>query len=146
MNRIRLLATGTVLMFVVSAVARQAATQADRPADGAAKHDYSQNGENRVSPVDGHLKMLTEKLDLTTDQQTKARPILQEMHDHMHKLMQNKNISGEERTSKLRAYHLKADKNIREILNDDQKRKLDQLEQDAHMDLHGNINKAPRAP
>ena len=36
----------------------------------------------------------------------------------------------------------KADKKIREILNDDQKKKLDQLEQEPHSELHGNLNGA----
>ena len=143
MNRIRLLAVA-MMMFALTVVAQQAATQADRPADGAAKNEHIHDGENSGVPtVEGHLKMLTEKLDLTEDQQTKVRPILQEMHGAMQKLMQNKNMSGEERTSKLRACHLKADKKMLEILNDDQEKKLDQLEQDAHMDLHGNVNGAP---
>ena len=144
MNRIRLLAIGIMVMFALTVVAQQAATQADRPADGAAKNEHSQDGEHSGVPtVEGHLKMLTEKLDLTVDQQTKVRPILQEMHGVMQKLMQNKTMTGEERTSKLKACHLKADKKMREILNDDQKKKLDQLEQDAHMDQHGNLSGAP---
>jgi len=48
------------------------------------------------------------------------------------------------------ACHEKADKKIREILNDDQKKKLDQLEQEPHPELHGSLNGAtpppPRAP
>jgi Spy/CpxP family protein refolding chaperone len=144
MNRIRLLAMGMMVMFALTVVAQQAATQADRPVDGAAKNEHSQDVENSGVPtVEGHLKMLTEKLDLTGDQQAKVGPILQEMHDGMQKLMQNKNMSGEERPRKLRACHLKADKKMREILSDDQKKKLDQLEQDAHMDLHGNVNGEP---
>ena len=39
---------------------------------------------------------------------------------------------------KVRACREKADKKIREILNDDQKKKLDQLEQEPHSGLHGN--------
>jgi hypothetical protein len=143
MNRFRLIAIGTMILFALSIVAQQAATQVDRPADGAAKNEHSQGGVNSGVPsVEDHLKMLSEKLALTADQQTKARPILQEMHDTAQKVMQNQKISDQERTSKLRACHLRADKKMREILNDDQKKKLDQLEQDAHMDLHGNVNGA----
>jgi len=50
----------------------------------------------------------------------------------------------------VRPWREKADKRIREILNDDQKKKLDQLEQEPHPELHGNLNGAtpppPRAP
>lgn len=141
MNRIRLLAIGMIVMFALTTVGQQAATQSDHPADGAAKNEHSQDRENSGVPsVEAHLKMLTEKLDLTGDQQAKARPILQEMHDATQKVMQNQKLSDQERTSKLRACHLRADTKLREILNDDQKKTLDQLEQDAHMDLHSNVS------
>jgi hypothetical protein len=35
----------------------------------------------------------------------------------------------------------KADRKIREIVNDDQKRKLDQLDQEPHPELHGNLKR-----
>jgi len=37
----------------------------------------------------------------------------------------------------VRACREKADKKMREILNDNQKKKLDQLEQETHPELHG---------
>ena len=50
----------------------------------------------------------------------------------------------------VRACRYKADRKLREIVNDDHKRKLDQLEQRAAPELHGNLNGAtpprPRAP
>jgi hypothetical protein len=46
-------------------------------------------------------------------------------------------MSQEERMGKVRASREKADKKIREILNDDQKKKLDQLEHEPHSGLHG---------
>jgi hypothetical protein len=49
----------------------------------------------------------------------------------------------------VRASREKADKKIREILNDDQKKKLDQLEHEPHSGLHGKLNGAtppPRTP
>ena len=58
-------------------------------------------------------------------------------------------MSREERMGNVRASREKADKQVREILNDDQKKKLDQLEHDPHSELHGNQNGAttpPRAP
>ena len=64
--------------------------------------------------------------------------------------MQDESMSREERLGHVRAWREKADKKIREILNDDQKKKLDQLEQGPHSELHGNLNGAtpppPRAP
>ena len=121
MNRVRLLAIGTIVMFALTVVAQQTI----RPGVG-------------VPTVQGHLKVLTEKLALTGDQQTKVKPILQALHDATQKLEQDEGMSSEERMGKVRASREKADKKIREILNDDQKKKLDQLEHEPHPGLHGN--------
>ena len=121
MNRFRLLAVGTIVMFALTAVAQQTT----RPGDG-------------VPTVQGHLKVLTEKLALTIHQQTKIKPILQELHDAALKLVQDESMSREERQDNVRVSREKADKKIREILNDDQKKKLDQLEHEPHSELHGN--------
>ena len=140
MNRIRLLAIGTMLLFALAAVARQNTTSSDM-------HGAQGGG---VPTVEKHLKVLTEKLDLTGDQQAKIKPILQELHDGTQKVMKDESMSREERLGNVRACREKADKKIREILNDDQKKKLDQLEQEPHPELHDNLKEAtpppPRAP
>ena len=123
MNRFRLLAIGTTVIFALTVVAQQTT----RHGDG-------------VPTVQGHLKLLTEKLDLTGDQQAKIKPILQELHDATQKLVQDKSMSREERLENVRAWREKADKKIRKILNDDQKKKLDQLEQEPHPEMHGDLN------
>jgi Spy/CpxP family protein refolding chaperone len=128
MNRIRLLAIGTMLMFALTTVAQQTTTSSD-----------AQGGrDGGVPTVQKHLKLLTEKLDLTSDQQVTIKPILQELHDGTQKVMQDESKSREERLGNVRPWREKADKKIREILNDDQKKKLDQLEHEPHSDLHGN--------
>lgn len=127
MNRLRLLAVGTVLMFALSAVAQR-----------------SPSGPNvqaaAVSPVENHLKMLSEKLDLTADQQDKARPILQEMHDGSQKLTDDPSLTPEQRQAGMAPLFMKADKQIREFLTDDQKKKLDDLEAQMHSGPHDNPN------
>lgn len=134
MNRIRLLAVGTMLMFALTTIAQQTTA---RPG-GSAKGVSGDARGGGVPTVETHLKLLTEKLDLTNEQQAKIKPILQELHDATQKLMQDESMSREERMDKVRASREKADKKIREILNDDQKKKLDQLEQEPHSGLHGN--------
>ena len=134
MNRFRLTVVGMTLMFAMSVVGQAAAPQATSPAENPPGQGDVNSG---VPSVERHLQFLSEKLDLSEDQQAQTKPILQEMHDASQKVMQNKKLSDEERTSKTRACHLRADTKLRKILNDDQKQKLDQIEQDAHMDLHG---------
>jgi Spy/CpxP family protein refolding chaperone len=131
MNRFRLLAIGTMLMLAPTVVAQQAATRSSDPV----KSNAHRNG---VPTVEGHLKLLTEKLALTSDQQTKIKPILQELHDATLKAVQDESVSREERIDHVRASREKADKKMREILNDDQRKKLDQLEHEPHSELHGN--------
>ena len=137
MNRSRLIAIGIMLMFALTTVAQQ--TAPGGPAKGV-------SGDSGVPTVETHLKLLTEKLDLTGDQQAKIKPILQEMQDATQKLMQDESLSREDRMGKVRACREKADKKAREILNDDQKKKLDQLESEPHPELHGNVHGLTQPP
>ena len=58
------------------------------------------------------------------------------------KLTQDENMSREELLSQVRVVREKADKDLRKILNDDQKKKLDELEHQPHPELHGDLNGA----
>ncbi|MGA9585461.1 MAG: hypothetical protein WBQ95_09050 [Terracidiphilus sp.] len=115
MNPLRLFAAGTVLMFTLSMVAQQPASSTDA-------HPVA------LAPVDQHLKVLSEKLALTADQQDKARPILQEMHDGSQKLEDDQSLSADQRHAAMSELFMKSDKQMREFLTDDQKKKLDEME------------------
>jgi Spy/CpxP family protein refolding chaperone len=121
MNRIRLLAIATALAFALPAIAQGSATEPAR----------------HLPTVDQHLKGLSEKLDLTAVQQEKARPILKEMQDTMQKVMNDKSLTPEQMHEQMRPARLKADKEMREFLTDEQKKKLDDLESHPHSDPHG---------
>jgi hypothetical protein len=139
MNRIRLLAIGTMLMFALTAPAQQSSTG---PA-GTDKEEHAQRGaQDGVPTVESQLKVLTEKLELTGDQQARIKQILQELHDATQKIVQDKTLSHEERLAKVRPQRYKADKQIREFLSDDQKKKLDQYLQGPHPEMHGNLSGA----
>ncbi|HKV77710.1 MAG TPA: hypothetical protein VJP02_06205 [Candidatus Sulfotelmatobacter sp.] len=124
MNHIRLLAVGTILMFALTTVAQHAIPSAGVPT------------------AEGQLKFLAAKLDLTSGQQEKIKPILQELHDATVKLVHDENISREERLGKVRDSRFSADKKIRAILKDDQKQKLDEIESGPHPELHGDLSGA----
>jgi hypothetical protein len=132
MNRIRLFAVGTLMMFALTAAAQQTATASA----GVEKANHS-SMQNSTDPVENHLKKLSEQLNLTTDQVDQARPILQEMHSTMEKAEQNQSLSDDERKAQKHAAFMKADSQIRPILTDDQKRTLDQLEQQMHPGQQG---------
>ena len=136
MNRFRVLAIGTLFAVAVSLSAQSAAG-----GPGTSESENSQHAA-QSNPVDQHVKMLAEKLGLTDDQQAKAKPILQEMHDGMQKVSHDESLSQDERSQQMRPLFDKADRQIREFLTDDQKKKLDDLESNMHPELHANPNGA----
>ena len=127
MTRVRALAIGTV-MFALTTVAQQTTPSNSIPAG----HD--------VPTAQEQLKVLTERLDLTSDQQAKIKPILQDLHDATVKIIADKSLSREERLAKIKPRRYETDKRIRAFLNDDQKKKLDQFEQEPHPEMHGNLS------
>ena len=130
MNRLCLLAMAAVLMFASGATAQHPTPI--RAADAA------------VAPVDQHLKMLSEKLGLSTDQEDKARPILQEMHDDSQKIADDQSLTPEQRQSAMVPVFMKADKAVRAFLTEDQKKKLDEMEAQMHGGAHGDPHGSAR--
>jgi hypothetical protein len=120
-NRIRLLAIGIVLAFALPAIAQESATASIQ----------------HMPTVDQHLKALSEKLDLTAEQQEKARPILKEMQDSMQKVMNDTSATQQQMHEQMRSAQLKADKELRGFLTEEQKKKLDELESHSHPELRG---------
>jgi Spy/CpxP family protein refolding chaperone len=129
MNRLRLLGAGAALLIGLAVSAQQVSNNV-----GTVNKGELQAG---VPNVEQHLRALSEKLNLTSDQQAKMKPVLEEYFYGRQKLLDDKKLSEEERSSQLKALHEKADRKAREFLNDDQKKKLDELERDSHQDSQG---------
>ena len=135
----RLLAVGTMLIIALVMPSQRIAA-----APGGTETDQQgQRGAQDDVPMVGQmLNVLTLKLDLTAEQQARITPILQKLHDIQQTLVQDKSLSREERLAKLRPHRYKADKEIREILTDNQKGKLDQYLQGPHPEMHGSLSGA----
>ncbi|HEX4783238.1 MAG TPA: hypothetical protein VH350_02785 [Candidatus Sulfotelmatobacter sp.] len=143
MNHFRSLAIGMTLTVSLTL----AATHAAGARIHGAEQGQSQNGAPDTMPsVDQHLKMLTERLDLTAQQQVKIRPILQRMLEGWQNVMRDTTLSEQVRHDKMKSVRDKADKQTRPILNTDQKNKLDELEQEPDPDQHGNGDGTARPP
>ena len=82
--------------------------------------------------VDQHLKLLSEKLTLTAEQQEKARPILKEMREGLQKVAEDKSLTPDQMHAQMHSTMMKADKQLREYLTDEQKTKLDAMEAEMH--------------
>src|SRR5664279_3843243 len=120
MNRIRGLMMGILLLFAITMLGQQVS-------DGSSTH--------QMPSVEDHVKLLSEKLNLTVDQQTKVTPVIREMQDTMEKTNQDASLSQEERQTRMRAAHIKANKQMRTFLTEPQETKLTEMEQEAHMDV-----------
>ena len=129
MNRVHLLGMGSMLLFASVLLAQQTAQPS-----GSAKV-----ATQDLPKVEEQLKVLTQKLELTVDQQPKVKTILEGLHDATEKLMQDETLSHEQLLNNVRPLRMKADKQLREILSDDQKKKLDQYLQGPHSEMHGNL-------
>lgn len=140
MNRYRLFTMGAILIVVLAAHAQQTKTSANAPAKGVSAEDAG------LPSVDAQLAVLSEKLNLSDDQQKKIRPILKELHEATEKLLQDKSLSQEERLAKVRPQRYKADSDIRAVLSDEQKKKLDQYLQGPHREMHGSLTGTAQPP
>jgi Spy/CpxP family protein refolding chaperone len=142
-NRFHSLAFGAILIFALNVPAQQTAT-----APGSTdKSGQGQPGmQDDVPSADDQLKILTIKLDLTDDQQAKIKPILQNLRDATVKISQDQSLSREDRLAMVRPIRYKAHDQIREILNDEQKKKLEQYMQGPHTEMHGNLSGATSSP
>jgi hypothetical protein len=143
MNRFHSLAFGAILIFALNVPAQQTA-----PVPGSTdKGGQGQRGiQDDVPSADDQLKILMIKLDLTADQQIKIKPILERLHDATVKISQDQSLSREERLASVRPLRYKAHDQIREILNDEQKKKLEQYMQGPHTDMHGSLSGATSSP
>lgn len=123
MNRRRALAITAAMLFALPVVAYPAFAQ-ESEAPAAPPH--------KLPSVDDHLRVLAEKLDLTADQQEKAKPVIADMQAEIQKVYDDKSLTPEESMAKIHPIFMHADKQLREFLTDDQKAKLTELEQQMH--------------
>ena len=87
--------------------------------------------------VDDQVNRLSENLNLTDSQKTQARTILQNQQDKMNALRQNTSLSREDRHSKMMEIRQTASGQIRGLLNEDQQKKYDAMEQERQQEMQG---------
>jgi periplasmic protein CpxP/Spy len=131
MKQIRLLAFLATCLFALAALAQQ-----NPPAQGSGEHKHGQMGHG-MGNVDEHVKELSTKLDLTADQQAKVKAILQENHQQMQAMMKDQSMSKEDKHAKMQSMHDSVHAKVREVLNDDQKKKFDAMVHDMNEHMHG---------
>ena len=93
-------------------------------------------GHGRMNP-DAQLQHLTRALDLSADQQSQIKPILEDRQQKMQALFQDQSLSREDRHSKVQAIRSDSTAKIEAVLNDQQKQKFEAMQQRMQERQHG---------
>ena len=128
MNKMKAVALLSVFLFSLGAFAFQAAGSGQDSNQGQGQGQGQ--GRGQMMSVDDQVKILTERLNLSTDQQTKIKAILDDNRQQMDTLRKDESMSREDKMSKARALRETTQGKIREVLNDDQKKKYDEMQQE----------------
>ena len=97
--------------------------------------DHKHAGQMRSS--DDMVQELTTKLNLTADQQTKIKSILDETRQQMKATMDDQSLSKEDKHAKMKSMHDSIHAKVREVLTDEQKPKFDAMVKDMENNMHG---------
>jgi Spy/CpxP family protein refolding chaperone len=89
-------------------------------------------GHRQMPSVDEQLKHMTKKLDLTADQQPKIKAILDDQHAKMEALHNDSSMSREDKFPKMREIHENSATQIKAVLNEDQQKKFDKMQEEQH--------------
>jgi len=136
MKLIRLLALLTACLFAMAAGAQQ-----NPPAQGSGEHKHGGQA-GRMGNMDDMMQELTTKLNLTADQQTKIRSIMEQQHEQMRATMNDQSLSKEDKQAKMKSMHDSIHAKVREVLTDEQKPKFDAMVKDME-NMHGKNGQGP---
>jgi periplasmic protein CpxP/Spy len=91
-----------------------------------------QESHGKMGPMtpESRLKMLTEKLDLTADQQAKLKPVLEDESTQMKTLHDDTSLAPEDKRAKMKEVHESSTEKINAVLTPDQQSKWKQMKQE----------------
>ena len=97
-----------------------------------AAQEHGAMGGSVMGPMtpEGRLKMLTEKLNLTEDQQTKLKPIIEDQAKQMKALHDDTSLAPADKQTKMKELHESSVEKINAILTPDQQAKWKQMRQE----------------
>ena len=85
------------------------------------------HGQGQPMSADQRLQMMTQQLNLTSDQQQQIKPILESEQQQMQALRQDSSLSQPDRMSKIRQIRESTVSQVKPILNADQQSKYQQM-------------------
>jgi periplasmic protein CpxP/Spy len=121
------LALSSLFALGVAIAAPQSSAPAQDQAAPQQKGEWA--GHHGAPDPNREVQHLTRKLNLTADQQTQILPILTARQQQMESIRNDSSLSQQDRHAKMRAAREDSDTKIRAVLNDDQKKTYDQMQQ-----------------
>jgi Spy/CpxP family protein refolding chaperone len=106
------------------------APQTSAPPQGSAMGSHPD-----ASSPEARLQMLSEKLNLTADQQAKLKPILEDQAQQMKTVRDDTSLSQEQKKAKMKAIHESFHGQINGVLTPEQQAKLKQMKHES-MEKH----------
>jgi periplasmic protein CpxP/Spy len=91
-------------------------------------HAHRGMGGRQMDP-DREVQRLSKRLNLTDDQKNQIKPILADRQQQMRNLMQDSSLQPNDRHEKMRSIMEDTSNKVKAVLNDDQKAKFDQMQQ-----------------
>src|SRR6187402_3145182 len=133
MNKVfRSFALSGLLVAGVAAYAQTDAATAQQPATGTTTQDNTtpHGGRHmRKQNPDRQMKMLTKRLELTSDQQTQIKPILEDRAQQMQALRADQSAARADKMAKMKSLRDDSNQKIEAVLNDTQKQKFEAIQQ-----------------
>src|SRR5258708_37387875 len=101
-----------------------------QPAPAAQEHRAMGGPTMGAMTPESRLKMLTEKLNLTDDQQAKLKPILEDESKQMKAVHDDTSLAPADRRAKMKELHEASTDKINAVLTPDQQAKWKQMKQE----------------
>jgi periplasmic protein CpxP/Spy len=114
-------------LSVSAAYAQESSSQSTSPPPA--------KGQMHPPNPDQQLKELTNALNLTSDQQTKIRPILVNQDQQMRSLHADTTMTPEEKKAKFKSIRQDTDSKMDTILNDEQKQQYEQFKAEKRKEM-----------
>jgi periplasmic protein CpxP/Spy len=119
------------LIYAVPALAQSAAP--DQSAPNAQQQQW--HGRGDMDPAK-HTEMLTKKLNLTPDQQTKVQEIFKSEQSQMESMHGDSSVSRDQRHAKMMEIHKASGDQVRALLDPTQQKKWDEMQANREQRMH----------
>jgi protein CpxP len=107
---------------------------------GGKGHGYGHEHGRGMPTVDEQVQHMTQKLNLTSDQQSQVKSILENERQQMEALHNDTSTAEQDKRQKFQTMRQENSTKIRDVLNDDQKKKYDAMQKEHGKGMHGKMH------